>query len=253
MIFDSHAHYDDDQFNEDRHILLSEILPKKGVNGIINCSSTFPSIAQTLKLCKDYSYIYGAVGIHPECANELPENYLEIIKQSAKKQKVIAIGEIGLDYYYEHLCPREKQKEVFIAQLELAKELDLPVILHDREAHADMLEILKVYKPRGVMHCFSGSAEMAREVIKLGLYIGLGGVVTFKNAKHSANVAKEIPLERLLLETDCPYLSPVPFRGKRNDSSLIAYTASKIAELRETSADEILKSSEQNIKLLFNI
>lgn len=253
MIFDSHAHYDDKQFDHDRESLLGSFLAEKGVVGVINCASTLESIDVTVDLCKEYNYFYGAVGIHPECALALPENYMEIIKNAIDNEKIVAIGECGLDYYYEELCPREKQKEVFVNQIKLAKELDLPVIVHDREAHGDTMDILKEYMPKGVVHCFSGSKEMAMELIKMGFYIGLGGVVTFKNAKHSVSVAEAIPLDRLLLETDAPYLSPVPFRGKRNDSSYISYVASKIGYIRGISATEVLETSRENVKNLFGI
>ncbi|MFI3325420.1 MAG: TatD family hydrolase [Clostridia bacterium] len=254
MIFDSHAHYDDERFDEDRPKLLSEVLPSKGVVGIINCASSFDSIQKTIDMSKNYPYVYGALGIHPECAKTLPQDYLEVIENGTKDDiNIVAIGEIGLDYYYADLCPKDIQKEVFIAQLELAKKLDLPVIIHDRDAHGDMLEILKLYKPKGVVHCFSGSVEMANEIIKLGMYIGIGGVVTFKNAKHCPEVVKAIALDRLLLETDCPYLSPVPFRGKRNDSSLISYTADKIAEIKGITTEEVVFTTRNNVKDLFGV
>ena len=253
MIFDSHAHYDDESFDTDREEMLKNYLPSKEVVGIINCASSFESIAKTLELSIKYPYVYAALGIHPECAASLPENWLQVIEEGLKKEKTVALGEIGLDYYWEDSCPRDIQKEVFIKQLELAKKLDMPVIIHDRDAHGDTMDILKEYKPRGVVHCFSGSLEMAREVIKLGMYIGMGGVVTFKNARHSVEVMSEIPLERLLLETDAPYLSPVPMRGKRNDSSLIPYAAAKIGQLREKSATEILEISRANVKTLFGV
>ena len=230
MIFDSHAHYESGQFDADRAELLGSILPQKGVCGVINMGSDMESLQQTIDLCDKYDYFYGAVGIHPECA-----------------------GEIGLDYHWEDACPRERQKEVFIAQLELAKKYDLPVVIHDREAHGDMMEILRKYKPKGVVHCFSGSVELARETVNLGMYIGLGGVVTFKNARHSVEVAKDIPLDRLLTETDAPYMAPVPFRGKRCDSSMIAYDAAKIAEVRGITAQEVLTAGCENACRLFGI
>ena len=163
------------------------------------------------------------------------------------------MGEIGLDYHWFVECPKDRQKKVFSAQLELAEELSLPVIIHDREAHADTLEFLQRYRPSGVVHCFSGSVETAREILKLGMYIGLGGAVTFKNARHSVEAAREIPLERLLLETDAPYMAPVPFRGKRNDSSLIAYVAEKIGEIRGIPAEAVLHAAAENTRRLFGI
>lgn len=253
MIFDSHAHYDSEQFNEDREELLGSVLPQKGVCGVINMSADFESLEKTVSLCDQYDYFYGAVGIHPECAADLPENWLEEVESLLPHPKIVAIGEIGLDYYWEDACPRERQKEVFIAQLELAKKYDLPVVIHDREAHGDMMEILRKYKPKGVVHCFSGSVELARETIALGMYIGLGGVVTFKNARHSVEVAADIPLDRLLTETDAPYMAPVPMRGKRCDSSMIPYDAAKIAEVRGITAQEVLTAGCENACRLFSI
>lgn len=253
MIFDSHAHYDSEQFDEDRDELLSKVLPSKGVVGIINMAADYDSIQTTVELTEKYPYVYGAVGIHPESALDLPGDWLDKIEEACSREKIVAIGEIGLDYFYEESCPRDIQKEVFIKQLELANKLELPVVIHDRDAHGDTLDILRKYKPKGVVHCFSGSVEMSRDIIKLGMYIGMGGVVTFKNARHSVDVVADIPLDRLLLETDCPYLAPVPMRGKRNDSSLIPYSASKIAQVRGITAAEVLEASRTNIKTLFGI
>lgn len=253
MIFDSHAHYDDEQFDPDREELLGRILPEKGVCGIVNMGADLQGCYDTAALTEQYEYIYGAVGIHPENAKILPENWLETLRELLKKDKIVAVGEIGLDYHWLDECPKERQREVFAAQLELANELSLPVAVHDREAHGDTLEFLKRYRPQGVVHCFSGSVEMAREVLKLGMYIGLGGAVTFKNARHSVEIARELPLDRLLLETDAPYMAPVPHRGKRNDSSLIPCAAEKIAELRGETAETILNAAAENARRLFNI
>ena len=253
MIFDSHAHYESEQFDADREELLGSVLPQKGVVGVINMGSDMESLQQTVDLCDKYDYFYGAVGIHPECAADLPADWLQQVEKLLSHPKIVAVGEIGLDYHWEDACPREKQKEVFIAQLELAAKYDLPVVIHDREAHGDMMEILRKYKPKGVVHCFSGSVELARETVNLGMYIGLGGVVTFKNARHSVEVAADIPLERLLTETDAPYMAPVPFRGKRCDSSMIAYAAAKIAEVRGITAQEVLQTACENACHLFNI
>ena len=189
-----------------------------------------------------------SVGIHPW---EAAEGDLATVREHVGPAQIV--GEIGLDYHWEDKCPREKQKEVLIAQLELAKKHDLPVVIHDREAHGDMMDILRKYKPKGVVHCFSGSAELAQETVKLGMYIGLGGVVTFKNARHSVEVAKTIPLDRLLTETDAPYMAPVPFRGKRCDSSMIPYDAAKIAEVRGITAQEVLETACENACRLFGI
>ncbi len=253
MIFDSHAHYDDAQFDQDREELLGKILPEKGVVGVINMGADFKGCHDTVALAEQYDYIYGAVGIHPENARDLPDNWQDVLRGLLQKEKIVAVGEIGLDYHWLDECPKERQREVFAKQLELANELDLPVAVHDREAHADTLAFLQRYRPKGVVHCFSGSWEMAREVLKLDLYLGLGGVVTFKNARHAVEVAKNMPLDRLLLETDAPYMAPVPFRGKRNDSSLIPYAAEKIGELRGQSAETILNAAADNARRLFGI
>lgn len=253
-IFDSHAHYDDAQFDEDRTELLKRILPEKGVCGILNMGADLQACRDTVALCNAYGYIYGGVGIHPENALELPDDWLSQIRQMAtENKKVVAIGEIGLDYHWLDACPKDRQKEVFIRQLELAKELSMPVVIHDREAHGDTLEMIRTYRPKGVVHCYSGSAETARELVDLGMYLGFGGVVTFKNARHAVETVKEIPLERLLLETDAPYMAPVPFRGKRNDSSLIAYVAEKIGEIRGVAPQVILEAAKENTKRLFGI
>lgn len=179
-IFDSHAHYDDAQFDADREELLGRVLPEKGVCGILNMGADLKGCKDTVALTERYEYLYGAVGIHPECARELPDNWLNLLREWLKCEKIVAVGEIGLDYHWLEECPKERQKKVFSAQLELAEELSLPVIIHDREAHADTLEFLQRYRPSGVVHCFSGSVETAREILKLGMYIGLGGAVTSK-------------------------------------------------------------------------
>jgi TatD DNase family protein len=250
-IFDSHAHYDSEAFNDDRKELLSA-LPEQGVCGIINCGSDMASSLSCLELADEFSFIYAACGVHPHEAEGCKQGYLPVLKKLCMEEKCVAVGEIGLDYHYD-FSPREIQKTVFEQQLVLAKELDLPVIIHDREAHEDTMTLLKRYKPKGVVHCFSGSAEMAKEIIKLGMYIGLGGAVTFKNAVKPCEVAKFVPDDRLLIETDAPYMTPVPFRGKRCDSLHIPYIAEKIAELRGCTAQEILDLTDKNAKTLFNI
>lgn len=250
-IFDSHAHFDDEKFNEDRDEILSS-LPSKGISGVINCGTNLQTSEFSIELSEKFGFVYAAVGFHPHEVTEFDDASLLEVKRLAQNEKVVAIGEIGLDYYYD-FSPREKQIEAFEKQLELAAELSLPVIIHNRDAHADTLEILKKHRPKGVLHCFSGSAEMAQEIIKLGMYIGLGGAVTFKNAKKPLDVAAVVPDELLLIETDCPYMSPVPFRGKRCDSTMIAYTAEKIAEVRGTTAQDILNLTAENAKRLFEI
>ena len=250
-IFDTHSHYDDEQFNTDREALLSS-LQERGVTNIVTCGCDIETSKASLALAEKYGFIYFAAGFHPENLEGFEIKDLEKIKALAGEEKCVAIGEIGLDYHWMS-STKEKQIEFFEKQLELAKELDLPVIIHDREAHGNTLDIIKNAKPQGVLHCFSGSKEMAKEVIKLGMYIGMNGVVTFKNARKSLEVVKEIPLERLVLETDCPYLCPVPHRGKRNDSSYIPFIAERIGELLGKSAQEILDITNENAKRLYKI
>lgn len=250
-IFDSHAHYDSDAFDADRKELLSA-LPEQGVCGIINCGSDMASSLKSLELADEFDYIYAACGVHPHEAEGCKRGYISVLEKLCKEKKCVAVGEIGLDYHYD-FSPRDIQQKVFEEQLILAKELDLPVIIHDREAHEDTLNLLKKYKPKGVVHCFSGSVEMAKEIVKLGMYIGLGGAVTFKNARKPREVAEYVPSEMLLIETDCPYMTPVPFRGKRCDSSFIPYTAEVIAEVRGVTSQEILDLTKVNANKLFGL
>ncbi len=253
-IYDSHAHYDDSAFQEDRAWLLEKQLPLSGVRCVINMGTRLLTCASTVGLSDLNPYIFAAVGIHPEeIDGSLPEDWLQCLRVWLERGDAVAVGEIGLDYHWEDCAPRERQREVFAAQLSLAKELDLPVCVHDRDAHADVLDLLREYRPQGVLHCFSGSLEMAREILDLGMYIGIGGAVTFKNAKKILRVAAGIPLDRLLLETDAPYMAPEPYRGRRNDSSLIPHTAAKIAELRGITTREVLEASNQNIRRLFRL
>lgn len=239
-IFDTHAHYDSEDYDIDRDGVFKE-LKENGVIGILNCASSYESVKITDELTKKYDFIYGALGVHPENADELTEERLEIIKEMIKaNDKIVAIGEIGLDYYWEENPPRETQKNALRAQMNLAKELKMPVVIHDRDAHKDTLEILKEFpEVNGVVHCFSGSVEFAKECIKLGYYIGFTGVVTFKNAKKIVEVAKEIPIDRMLVETDAPFMAPVPNRGKRNKSDYIKYIIEKIAEIRSINPEEL--------------
>ena len=218
MIFDTHAHYDDEAFDSDREELLNS-MHENGVLGIVNASADINSSLSSVKLSEKYPYVFAAVGVHPENLDDLSEDYIQQIKKIATEhEKVVAIGEIGLDYHFRS-DNKEKQIEVFENQVKLANSLDLPVIVHDREAHKDTFDILKKHNPKGIVHCFSGSAEMAKEIIKLGMKLGIGGVLTFKNAKTIVEVVKQIPLKHLVLETDAPYLAPVPFRGKRCNTS----------------------------------
>lgn len=250
-IFDTHAHYDDSRFDEDRDELLVS-LSSKGVSHIVNCGCDLKSSLTTLELAEKYDFVYAALGVHAHEAEEATDSDLNEIEKLYSHPKVVAVGEIGLDYHYD-FSPRERQIEVFERQIKLANELDLPIIVHDREAHEDTMNLLKKYKPKGVVHCFSGSAEMAKEIIKLGMYIGMGGAVTFKNAVKPVEVARMLPLDRLLLETDAPYMTPVPFRGKRCDSAHIAFTAEKIAEIKGIDSQQLIDICNENGKRLFGI
>ena len=248
-IFDTHAHYDDERFDEIRNELF-KAMHQNGVCGIVSCGCDETSSKKALKMAEQNDFVYAAVGVHP--GNIDSGTTIEQIKSLATHPKCVAIGEIGLDYYWVDDNKRE-QIEIFEKQILLAKELDLPIIVHDRDAHGDTLEILKKYKPKGVVHCYSGSVEMAQEIIKIGMYIGVGGVITFKNAKKLPDVVKIIPDELLLVETDCPYLDPEPYRGKLCHSGMIKYTAQKIAEIRGTTSEKILNLTAQNAKKLFNL
>lgn len=249
LIFDSHAHYDDQKFDDCRDELLSS-LNKFGVKYAVTCSVDGASAENALAIAENYDYIYAAVGIHPE--NLESHTSLSEIRKSALHNKCVAIGEIGLDYNFNDQNKKE-QIEVFSNQILLANELDLPVIVHDRDAHEDTLRILKELKPKGVVHCFSGSAQMAKEILSIGMYIGVGGVITFKNARKLPDVLKIIPDDKLLVETDCPYLAPEPYRGKLNHSGFITLTAEKIAEIRNDTFSNILEKTAKNSIKLFNI
>ena len=249
-IFDSHAHYDDNAFENDLTDTVWQ-MKTNGVVGVINGGVNYESSAKIVELSKRFDIFYSAVGVHPEDLYSgekfSPDKLLNLVSDP----KTVAIGEIGLDYHWD-THSADFQKVWFEDQLDFSKQVNLPVIIHDREAHGDTLEILKKHKPKGVLHCFSGSNEMSKEILKLGMYIGVGGVVTFKNARKTVEVVKKLPLDRLLLETDAPYLSPEPFRGKRCKSDLIYFTARRIAEIKEIAVEEVLKASIENIKTLFN-
>ncbi len=249
-IFDAHAHYDDKWFDDDRFELLNS-MESKGVCGIVNNSVDLETSHKSIAYAEKYSFMYAAVGFHPENIDDVPTDYLDSLAKLCEHEKVVAIGETGLDYYWD--TPRDLQKKYFEEQIKLSLDLDMPLIVHDREAHGDTFDFLRKYKPKALVHCFSGSVELMKEAVKLGMYISLGGVVTFKNARHSIEVANEIPLDRLLLETDAPYLSPVPFRGKRCDSSMILYTAEKIASIRNIGIQELLDITNENAKVFYNL
>lgn len=253
MIFDTHAHYDDEQFDEDREELLLS-MQEGGVGTIVNAGSDVSSWEDIRNLAARYPFVYGAVGVHPDDVGELNEENFNRLRAILQEEKIVALGEIGLDYYWDKES-HEEQKEWFIRQLELAQELEMPVIIHSRDAAADTLEIMKKYagKLQGVIHCFSYSAELAREYVKMGFFIGIGGVVTFQNAKKLKEVVKEIPLEFLVLETDCPYLAPVPNRGKRNSSLNLTYVAEQISELKGVSYEEVVAQTEKNARRLYGM
>ena len=253
MIFDSHAHYDSKQFEEDRDQLLNS-MQENGIGTIVTSAADWDSVTEVVELAEKYPFIYAAVGLHPDEVGDLNEERFAYLKMQCQKEKVVAVGEIGLDYYWDNES-HDVQKKWFIRQLELARELDLPVIIHSRDAAADTLEIMQKYAQglRGVIHCFSYSKELAREYVKMGFHIGVGGVVTFKNGKKLKEIVEEIPLERILLETDCPYLAPVPFRGKRNSSLYIPYIAEEIANLKGVTYEEVVTQTELNAKKLFGI
>ncbi len=251
MIFDSHAHYDDTRFDNSRDELLLEI-SQNGVCGIINCGTDIDTSAFSVSLAEKYDFVYAAVGYHPESVNDKTVFDERQMRNLINNKRTVAIGEIGLDYYWDTTF-KQKQIEMFEKQLIFANEHSLPVIIHDREAHGDTLELIKKHKPKGVLHCFSGSVEMAKEAVNLGLYIGFGGVLTFKNSKKAVEVAEAIPLESILLETDAPYLAPEPNRGKLNRSDYIEFVAKKLADIKNIDYDEVLNQTLKNTKKLFNI
>jgi len=254
MLFDSHAHYDDERFDDDRFSIIRKV-HQSGVTYILNASSNVASAIESISLAQEYEFVYAAVGVHPHHVGEINEHTFNFIADFATKPKVVAIGEIGLDYYYD-TYPREEQKYWFARQINLARDLKLPVIVHDRDAHMDVMNIVKAEKAKevgGVFHCYSGSVEMAKELLKLNFHISVGGSATFKKADRLAEVIRFIPLESLLIETDCPYMTPEPFRGQRNDSSYVRLVAEKIAEIKGTSFEEIAGITMQNAKRLFRI
>ena len=252
-IFDTHAHYDDEAFDADREALLVS-MPAQGVGLILDPGCDLDSSRRAVELARAFPHIYAAVGWHPENCASYTEESLETLRAWAAEEKVVAIGEIGLDYYWEQNPPREWQQKVFRDQLALAQELGLPVIVHDREAHADALAIVREFpRVRGVFHCFSGSAELARELLALGWMISFTGVVTYKNARRAVEAAEATPLDRLMLETDSPYMSPVPCRGQRNDSRHLIHIAERLAEIKGVDTAELIRVTEENGKRFFGI
>ena len=253
MLFDTHAHMDDHAFDADRMELLSA-LPGQGVGLVLNPGCSLESSRNVDKLTREYAYIFGAVGSHPDVADEVNEAVLDEYRTLCKQNpKIKAIGEIGLDYHYEDI-PREIQKQAFRMQMELARELNLPVIVHERDAHEDGMKIVEEFPDvTGVFHCYSGSAEMAKWLVVRGWYIGFTGVLTFKNARKAVEVASQLPLDRIVLETDCPYMSPEPFRGKRNDPGKLYRMAEKLAEIRGLTVEQIHTITMENGKRLYRI
>ncbi len=254
-IFDSHCHYDDTAFAEDQKTLIDAVM-QNGVTHFINIGCDVESCYRSIALAEEYPTFYCTVGIHPQASTKTllrHSDYLTTLYKLARHPKVVGIGEIGLDYYYDDEAPRQLQKLVFEEQLRLARELDLPVSIHSRDAVADTLELLKKYRPKGVVHYFSGAPEVAREILSIGMYIGFTGVLTFSNAKKIVASAEIVPNDKFLLETDCPYMAPTPFRGKRSRSDMIAHTAEKMAEIKKLPADEVIRLAAENTKRLFGI
>ena len=252
-IFDTQAHYDADQFASDREAVLTA-LPAAGVGLVVDPGCDVASSREAVALAERFDHVYAAVGIHPEDCDGCTDADFDVIRELCRREKVVAVGEIGLDYYWKENPPRDFQEQVFRRQIELALELDLPVIIHDREAHGDSLRIVLDYPGlRGVFHCFSGSPEMAQELLKRGWYLGFDGPITYKNAKRAPEVAAITPMDRIVIETDAPYMAPVPFRGKRNDSRLLPYVVEKLAEWKGVTPEEMTDITWQNGKRLFGL
>lgn len=254
MIFDTHAHYDDEAFDEDRESVLNS-LAENGIGAVVNVGASIQSTKNTLELMKRYPFVYGAVGVHPNETGELNDHLMDWLKHVAQEEKVVAIGEIGLDYYWNEPDP-EVQKHWFERQLALAREVNLPIVVHSRDAAKDTLDIIKAERAGdlgGVIHCFSYSLEMAREYLNLGFYLGIGGVLTFNNARKLKEVVEYMPLDRIVLETDCPYLSPVPNRGKRNSSLNLSYVVEAISQIKSVTPEEVAAVTEQNARRMYRL
>ena len=254
MIFDTHSHYDDEAFDEDREDLLSA-LKNKGVERLVSVGADIATSKAALELAKTHDFIYAALGVHPSETEKLTETDMEWIYENCGHEKVVGIGEFGLDYHWQEPEP-EVQKKWFLRQIELAKEVKLPIIIHSRDAAAETMKILKetkAYECGGVIHCFSYSPEQAKEYAEMGFYIGIGGVVTFKNAKKCKHTVEELPIERIVLETDCPYMAPEPHRGRRNDSSLLIHVAEKFPELKQMETEEVIRITTENAEKLYRL
>lgn len=254
MYFDSHAHYDDTKFKKDRDKLLQK-LNKNGIDYIVNVAADIKSSEKSIELAEKYDFVYASVGVHPHDVKDLDEEDVCKLYGMSQRDKVVAIGEIGLDFYYDH-SPKDIQKDWFIEQIELAKEVELPIIVHSRDASKETYDIIKGTEAKevgGVIHCYAGSVEMAKDYVNDGFYIGVGGVVTFNNAKKLIDVVQAIPLEHILIETDCPYLAPVPNRGQRNDSSNLQFIAQKIAEIKKITIEEVAQTTLNNAKKMYRI
>ena len=253
MFFDSHAHLNDPQFDADREAVIAK-MKEQNVGGMMNVGCCYASSLDAIRLAQTYDWCYAAVGTHPEDAQEVDEDLIARYRELCNDPRVKAIGEIGLDYYYDSNPPREVQKRAFHLQMQLAEELSMPVIIHDRDAHGDCMQIVDEFpKVKGVFHCYSGAIEMAKELVKRGWYIGFTGVVTFKNARKAVQVAEWLPLSRLLIETDCPFMAPEPHRGTRNDPSYVPLMAEKIAQIKGISTEAVEKATWQNAHELFRI
>lgn len=254
MYFDTHAHLDDKQFRQDQDAMIRRA-KEAGIQYIVNVGYNVPSARRTLELVKKYDFIYGAIGMHPHDAKDLNGESLQELKRIAKEPKIVAIGEIGLDYYWNH-SPHDVQQRVFRRMIDFARELKKPIIIHDRDAHEDIFRIMKEEEARdvgGIFHCYSGSWTMAKEAVSMGFYISIAGPVTFHNARKTVEVVKEIPLEHLLIETDCPYLAPVPYRGKRNEPAYVVKVAEMIAEIKGVPLTDVALATLENGKKAFGI
>lgn len=257
MYFDTHAHYDDEKFDEDRYSVIQRV-HEDGVDTIVNVGASIDTSIESVKLANRYDYVYASVGVHPSEIMDLDDSYIDTLERLIQdnSNRVVAVGEIGLDYYYDDAPPKALQRKFFVEQIDLARRMNLPVIIHDRDAHQDTLDVIReenVGDIGGIVHCFSGSSDMAAEVIKRGLYIAIGGVVTFKNAKKLVEVVKMIPEDRLLIETDLPYLAPEPLRGSRNTSANLKYIVDKIANIRCETPEHIAKITTDNAKRVYRI